>query len=162
MSALCRHPPFPNAMILYQQNWPGSGATVLEQMAELEMISEAERQEPSPPLSWPAGDGQAPYFLDYVKNSWRNDMEPIWFTGRLRVHTTLNPHYQRLLKKPLPNRSSKGHCCHRPNRFIGQWWAAVITSSHSSTGLSKPTASQFSLRPCLPTALETGWQQNAW
>ena len=37
-------------------------------------------------------------------------MEPIWFTGGgLRVHTTLNPHYQRAAEEAFAKQEFKGH-----------------------------------------------------
>src|SRR5690606_8894093 len=67
---------------------------VLGRMAELHMVSEAERQEAAArPIQLARRQrGQAPYFIDYVKRQLEERYGAnLVYRGGLRVHTTLNP-----------------------------------------------------------------------
>ncbi len=140
---------------------------VLGRMAELHMVSEAERQEAAArPIQLARRQrGQAPYFIDYVKRQLEERYGAnLVYRGGLRVHTTLNPDYQRAAEEV----------------FAGQEFQGALIAVDPQTGFIRAMVggrdylqSQFNratqgyrqpgsaFKPFVyAAALEAGWQQN--
>ncbi|MGI6566661.1 MAG: PBP1A family penicillin-binding protein [Firmicutes bacterium] len=140
---------------------------VLEQMAELEMISEAERQEAAArPLELARRRrGQAPYFLDYVKKQLEERYGAnMVYRGGLRVHTTLNPHYQRAAEEAFAKQEFQGAlvAIDPQTGFIRAMVGGrdyIESQFNRAVQAHRQPGSAF--KPFVyAAALEAGWQQN--
>ncbi|NMB45307.1 MAG: PBP1A family penicillin-binding protein [Firmicutes bacterium] len=140
---------------------------VLERMAALDMISEEQYQTAiTTPLALARRErGPAPYFIDYVKKQLENRYGTnLVYKGGLRVHTTLNPDYQRAAQAAFADQDLQGALI-AIDPQTGYIRAMVggrnylESQFNRATGAYRQPGSAF--KPFVYTAaIEAGWQQN--
>ncbi len=140
---------------------------VLERMAELGMISEAQWQEAAArPIELARRQrGQAPYFLDYVTRQLEEQYGAnLVYRGGLRVHTTLNPHYQRAAEEAFARQEFQGAlvAIDPQTGFIRAMVGGrdyIESQFNRAVQAHRQPGSAF--KPFVyAAALEAGWQQN--
>ena len=140
---------------------------VLERMAALDMISEDQRQAAATaPLKLARRErGLAPYFVDYVKKQLEERYgSNLVYKGGFRVHTTLNPDYQRVAQNAFADQEFQGALI-AIDPHSGFIRAMVGGRNYIESQFNRATQAYrqpgSALKPFIyAAALEAGWQQN--
>ena len=140
---------------------------VLERMTALDMISEDQRQAAAAaPLELARRErGLAPYFIDYVRKQLEERYgSNLVYKGGFRVHTTLNPDYQRAAQNVFADQEFQGALV-ALDPHTGFIRAMVGGRNYIQSQFNRATQAYrqpgSAFKPFVyAAALEEGWQQN--